>query len=106
MGRKRKRASGGRRRIIKLKWKNRTVIEKQCELEQKEGTTVESKVHKGRLPGPNLKTSERGGVISDPKKMLQILVLQTSTFHGKILGKSATLFSKNWVGQSNPAVQF
>ena len=45
MGRKRKRASGGRRRIIKLKWKNRTVMEKQCELEQKEGTTVESKVH-------------------------------------------------------------
>ena len=85
MGRKRKRASGGRRRIIKLKWKNRTVIEKQCELEQKEGTTVESKVHKGRLPGPNLmnfrKTSERGEGHFRSKKFRSVFLC--GNFEGK-----------------------
>ena len=32
MSRNRKRASGGRRRIIKLKWKNRTIVERNMEM--------------------------------------------------------------------------
>ena len=46
MSRNRKRASGGRRRIIKLKWKNRTIVERPCEVEEEGKNTVASEVHK------------------------------------------------------------
>ena len=46
MSRNRKRASGGRRRIIKLKWKNRTIVERPYEVEEEGKNTVASEVHK------------------------------------------------------------